>query len=290
MTGARNQTEGLKRVRYRYPSLDDFVTANELTVDGVLDDGWGAPLSVKGRELEAAVLFADISSFTERTADLSPVETLAYVNTFFTWITAEALREGPGIIDKYIGDEVMVVFASEFGSDDPFEDAVKAGLRMCENDVLDYGPHIGIASGPVVVGYAGTPVRHTCSVFGAPVALAARCAGVAPNISEDQFVSHTLTFPTTNWAERDTTTVVEPKRYRDPSGEIHEDPSSSQRWTLTQPFDTDLKGLGDVSVQQLHDQLMRMNNFTAEDRARDAVNDLRRANRYWPEGRHPQAP
>ncbi len=58
-----------------------------------MDDGWGAPLSIKGRELEVATLFADISSFTERTADMSPVETLAYVNTFFTWMTAEALED-----------------------------------------------------------------------------------------------------------------------------------------------------------------------------------------------------
>jgi class 3 adenylate cyclase len=125
----------MARVPYRYPSLEDFLTANELPVDGELENGWGAPLSVKGLVLEAAVLFADIARFTERTADMTPVETLAYVNTFFTWITAEALRD-QGIIDKYIGDAMMVVFAEELGSEHPFADAVRTAVRMCENDVL----------------------------------------------------------------------------------------------------------------------------------------------------------
>ena len=98
-------------VRYPFHSLEDFLIANDLTVDGQLDDGWGAPFPVKGREIEATVLFAHISAFSARSLGLSAVETLAFVNNFFAWITAEALRGRTGIIDKYIGDEVMVVFA-----------------------------------------------------------------------------------------------------------------------------------------------------------------------------------
>jgi hypothetical protein len=67
-------------IRYRFPSLEDFLTASELTVDGALDDGWGAQFAVKGRELEATILFADISDFSGRTATMTPTETLAYVN------------------------------------------------------------------------------------------------------------------------------------------------------------------------------------------------------------------
>jgi hypothetical protein len=42
------------RVRYPYHSLEDFLTAEMLTVDGVLDDGWRAIFPVRGREIEAA--------------------------------------------------------------------------------------------------------------------------------------------------------------------------------------------------------------------------------------------
>ena len=163
---------------YRYQSPADYLISKRLHVDAQLDDGWGAEFPLKGRELEATILFSDISSFSARTLDLTPVETLGFVNNFFSWITAEALQGGRGIVDKYIGDALMIVFSKEFGAEDPFVEAVQAARWMGEHDVLSFVPHIGIASGPVVAGYVGTPLRYDASVFGAPVALAARCAGV----------------------------------------------------------------------------------------------------------------
>jgi class 3 adenylate cyclase len=279
-------------VRYRFPSLEDFLTASELTVDGTLDDGWGASFAVKGRELEATILFADISDFSGRTATMTPTETLAYVNNFFAWISAEALRDTNAIVDKYIGDEVMVVYAREFGSEDPFVDAVQAARWMCEHDALDFGPHIGIASGPVIVGYVGTPLRHSCSVFGAPVALAARCAGVPAQISEGKIVSHTITFPTVEWGERAKEDVIAPVRYRDPdTKEVHDDQSSVKKWLLVEPFDFDAKGIGRVKLRQLLDESFRIiQGWSVEDRAREGVESLRQHNRYWPDGRHSEAP
>src|SRR5258708_37481839 len=123
-------------VKYRFNSLEDFLISSTLTIDGQLDDGWGAMFPVKGREIEATILFADISRFSARTLDLSPAETLIFVNNFFAWITAEALRKSYGIVDKYIGDEMMIVFSKEFGSHDPFAEAVEAARLIGENDVL----------------------------------------------------------------------------------------------------------------------------------------------------------
>ena len=160
----------MEPVRYRYNSLEDYLVTHQLSVDAVLEDGWGADFPVKGREIDATVLFADISSFSSRTKELNPVETLIFVNNFFAWISAEALRGRTGIVDKYIGDEIMVVFSKEFGSEDPFLEAVQTARWMAENDALAFDPHMGIASGPVVVGYVGTPIKYNCSVFGLCVA------------------------------------------------------------------------------------------------------------------------
>src|SRR5574337_530640 len=99
---------------YRFNSLEDFLISSTLTVDGQLNDGWGAVFPVKGREIDATVLFSDIAGFSRRTLDLNPTETLIFVNNFFAWISAEALRETRGIVDKYIGDELMIVFSKEF--------------------------------------------------------------------------------------------------------------------------------------------------------------------------------
>jgi len=146
-------------LKYRFNSLEDYLQSHTLDVDGLLDDGFGAAFPVKGRLIDAAVLFADMAAFSTRSKDLSPIETLIFANNFFAWISAEALRGRPGIVDKYVGDEVMVIFAHEFGSEDPFLDAVEAARWMAERDYLGFCPHLGIAAGPVVVGYSPTPRR-----------------------------------------------------------------------------------------------------------------------------------
>jgi class 3 adenylate cyclase len=86
----------MEPVQHDFHTLEDFLISATLHADGQLDDGWGAPYPVKGREIEATVLFADITAFSTRTIDLSPAETLAFVNNFFAWISAEAVRGGTG--------------------------------------------------------------------------------------------------------------------------------------------------------------------------------------------------
>jgi hypothetical protein len=57
---------------HKYNSLEDFLISNRLTVDGTLDDGWGAQFAVKGREVEVAILFADIAGFPDEHKTFRP--------------------------------------------------------------------------------------------------------------------------------------------------------------------------------------------------------------------------
>jgi len=159
-----------------YRSLEEFLVSKELTVDAEMDDGWGAYFPLKGREIEATILFADITSFSKNTESLSPTETMLYVNKFIAWISAEGLGNTCGIVDKYIGDEILIVFSNEFGSKNHFLDALEAARRFGEWDEWQFRPHIGLASGIVTVGYTGTLLRYNCTVFGRPVTIAARCS------------------------------------------------------------------------------------------------------------------
>jgi len=267
-------------IKYRFMSLQDFLISTQLTVDGQLDDGWGALFPAKGREVEATILFSDISRFSARSLGLSPTETLIFVNNFFAWITAEAVRGGNGIVDKYIGDEMMVVFSKEFGSDDPFVEALQTARRMSEHDALDFNPHVGIASGPVTVGYVGTPAKYDCSVFGAPVALAARCSGVRPSIRDGLSFSTSIVFPAKEWRGRNFETVFPATKYRLPDGTTAEQPHC---WEMFPPRSVDMKNIGPVEVQEIVNRAMHFPSQSAEDRAKEALQVLRRAGRYWPE-------
>jgi class 3 adenylate cyclase len=152
-------------MRPRYATLADFLACQMLTIDASTEDGWGAAMPVKGREIAATILFVDVAAFSARTVELDPAETLAFVNHFFAWISAEALHHGPGIVDKYIGDEVMVVFSTEFGSEDPVLDAVHAARAMGRTTSTRSGHTSG-----------SRQVESSSGTLGLPRATARRCS------------------------------------------------------------------------------------------------------------------
>lgn len=268
----------------QFHSLEDFLASTMSHVDGVLDDGWGAGFPVKGREIEATVLFADITGFSTRTLAMGPAATLVYVQNFFAWVTEEALRGRPGIVDKYIGDEVMVVFSEEFGSEDPLADAVQAAAAMSRHDVHAYGPHIGIASGRVIVGYAGTALRYNVSVFGAPVALAARCAAVKL-ADPDKIVSSTIVMPASDWGPRELDDVLPPRLVEQRDGSMAPD---WQPFELLEERCVPMKGLDEVAVREIHNTGVHIPTHSAENRALDGLYLLHANNRYWPRWEAPQ--
>jgi len=262
----------LKAVTYRFNSLADFLTAKPLTVNGELDDGWGGQFPVKGREIKASVLFCDISRFSQRTLELNSTETLVFVNNFFTWITAEALRERPGIVDKYIGDEMMVVFSNEFGSEDAFLDAVQTARWMGENDFHAFCPHIGIASGIVTVGYVGTPLKFDCSVFGTPVTLAARCASVKTGRPG-------IVFPERDWVGHKFDEAFPSRKRTKPNGTIWEQPTA---WTMNPAQMVSMKNLPDLSVIVVGNATVTLPQQSAENRAKESLSHLYNDGAYRP--------
>ena len=102
-----------------------------------------------------------------------------------------------GIIDKRIGDGIMVVFVSRprpDGAVEPagevHERAIDCGLGMlraletCNAEFAARGAdpfqiRVGVAAGPVVQGNMGSPVRLEYTVVGDVVNLAARLEGQA---------------------------------------------------------------------------------------------------------------
>ena len=261
--------------RYQYKSLIDFVISHPLTVDGRLNDGWNAYFPVKGVEIEATILFADISEFTRRTQELSPTETLIFANNFFSWITAEAVKDRHCIVDKYIGDEIMIIFSKEFGSDDPFVDALQCARWMSEHDALRFRPHIGIAQGLVTVGFVGTPIQYNCSVFGRAVALAQRCTAVKP---EGHYYT-SIVFPASLWGDRNFDNIFQPLKYSYSDDSEYVQP---QTWELLKPRTVLMKNMGEQQIREIVNSKFHKPMQSAESSAKNSLELLKQAGSYRP--------
>ncbi len=260
-------------VKFKFKSLEDYIISTPLNVDGSLNDGWGAYFPVKGCEIEATVLFADIASFSRRTKDLSPTETLIFVNNFFCWITAEALIDKPCIVDKYIGDEIMLIFSKDFGSEDPFIDALQTARMIAEYDQLGYCPHMGIASGLVTAGFVGTPIKYNCSVFGLPVTIASRCA----SIRSVDYHSSSITFPSSLWQDYIFEDIFPSIERKICDGGIYK---RKVYWKLLDERTEPIRNLGEIKVREIVSTVHHISDWYVEDRAKKNFEILKELGHY----------
>lgn len=167
-------------------------TVAQAMINGELD------LELGGELKPVTVLFCDIRGFTGITEHMPPTEIITLLNEHMTAMTA-VVRKHFGVVDKFVGDEVMGVFGGlkSYGNDSAH--AVACALEMvCERARLNRGsPHpmeigIGIATGEAVAGCMGSIDRLNYTVIGSRVNLASRLcseAGSMEILLDDQTLS-----------------------------------------------------------------------------------------------------
>lgn len=137
-----------------------------------------------GEEREVTVLFADLRGFTTLSEGMAPGELVAVLNRYLDRMSAEIEREG-GIVDKYIGDEIMALFGAPVALADAPDRAVRAALGMrrallafntelAAEGRAPLGFGVGIHRARVIAGNIGSHRRLNYSVIGDGVNLAAR--------------------------------------------------------------------------------------------------------------------
>jgi class 3 adenylate cyclase len=137
-----------------------------------------------GKRVSASVMFSDIRGFTPLAESQSPEETIELLNTYYTLMFSAISGHG-GIVSLMIGDGLMAIFGAPLPLPEHRESAVHAALEMIElidlfnlERVAAGKPEIrigvGIASGEMVAGYAGTTDRATYTCIGDIVNLASR--------------------------------------------------------------------------------------------------------------------
>lgn len=155
----------------------------------VADEILRTQIHLGGEDRIVTMLFSDIRGFSEITENVTPQKTIQMLNGCMTKISRVIEGEG-GVIDKYVGDEVMAIFGAPNSHPDHALRAVSSGMLMIETlkrwneerardgePVIEMG--IGIHTGLVVAGNMGAEDRLNYTVLGASVNLAARLCEVA---------------------------------------------------------------------------------------------------------------
>lgn len=146
-----------------------------------------AALQLGGARRRAAVLFSDLVGFTPWSERVEPENAVAFLNWYFTAMD-RIVTESKGILDKRIGDGMMVVFLEDEGLDSPARRALRCGLKMqAMVSELNTDPtrprlepfqvRIGVSYGEPVAGNLGSAERMEYTVIGDTVNVASRLEG-----------------------------------------------------------------------------------------------------------------
>jgi adenylate cyclase len=137
-----------------------------------------------GEEREITVLFVDLRRFTAMSESLPPREVLALLNRYFDRMSG-IVEIYHGIVDKYMGDEIMALFGAPVPLVNHANNAILAAIEMKSalarlnaeleaegRSRLHFG--IGINTGSIIAGNIGSSRRLNYSVIGDGVNVAAR--------------------------------------------------------------------------------------------------------------------
>ncbi len=141
-------------------------------------------LELGGEIREASILFSDLRGYTAYSETLTPSETVAQLNAYFTDVGA-AVEASGGVIDKFIGDAIMAIFGAPAPTLDHADRAIRAAMGFLRAEYLlnekraqrgqpPLQTGIGISTGSIVAGAIGSPSRCNYTVIGDAVNLASR--------------------------------------------------------------------------------------------------------------------
>jgi len=161
--------------------LQKFVSAGTMRA---IQNSDARTVHLGGERRQMAVLFADIRGYTAFSENREPEEVVTVLNSYFQKL-ADIVTANHGDIDKYVGDQIMAVFAGANMSKHAVECAIgmmNAMNEMASQTSADLKIGIGVNTGEVVVGAMGSTHRKDFTVLGDHVNLAARlCSAADPD-------------------------------------------------------------------------------------------------------------
>jgi class 3 adenylate cyclase len=144
------------------------------------------PAVLGGTEREVSVLFADLEGFTSYAETRPPEEVIAMLNEYWGTAVPVVLERHGGMIERFAGDAVLVVFNAVVDQPDHPKRAAAAALDLHERcaELLQVHPdwprlRAGINTGVAAVGYVGAEQQRSFAVIGDTTNTAARLQAAA---------------------------------------------------------------------------------------------------------------
>jgi class 3 adenylate cyclase len=188
-TAFNKMTEGLRTAKRIRDTFGQYVDPR--IVKNLIDN---PEVSIEGGYQQMTVMFFDMAGFSYLGEGMTPRGLVKVLNRYFSLIS-ETVHEYGGVIDKYIGDAVMVYWGAPFN--DSSEQAYLAtaaavdGMKkivQLQNELPELlgirknlpliTARVGIATGDVLVGNIGSEHSKSFTVMGDVVNLASRLEGI----------------------------------------------------------------------------------------------------------------
>jgi len=146
-------------------------------------------VELSGKRIDGTVIFADIAGFTQIAEEIGPEEIVSILNKYFSLIT-RACELNHGMVDKYLGDGIMLVFGAPQPDENHRFHAISCALlmqRLVDHENAQREQHglfpikfkIGINSGLMLAGNMGSRERMEYTVVGDAVNLASRLCSIS---------------------------------------------------------------------------------------------------------------
>ncbi|MDP2885320.1 MAG: adenylate/guanylate cyclase domain-containing protein [Ignavibacteria bacterium] len=141
----------------------------------------GGEVRLGGERKNVTVFFSDIRGFTSFSERVEPEVVIELLNKYLSKQTAIVTKH-KGIVDKYVGDEVIAIFEGEDMVDQAVLCAVEIQREIAElnkANAEDIRVGIGINTGMAIVGNVGSEERMDHTVLGNNMNLGARLCSIA---------------------------------------------------------------------------------------------------------------
>ncbi|MFM9927416.1 adenylate/guanylate cyclase domain-containing protein [Variovorax sp. H27-G14] len=159
----------------------------------------GHAIAPKGSPRRITVMFTDVEGFTSISESLDTDVLVGMLTDYFNLATGIFARHG-GVVDKFIGDGIMVLWGAPADLPDAEYQACLAALELHvemnelnrkwqQEGLPEFRTRVGIHTGTVIAGVLGSNDRLSYTAFGDVINVASRIEGINKQLGTQMLMS-----------------------------------------------------------------------------------------------------